>query len=49
MTDRCVCGHRKYDHLGAGRCNEGTRRCRCDQFSAQLTRWDEDKEAGAIG
>ena len=31
---RCRCGHRLYDHLGPrGRCNEGTKRCRCGAFT----------------
>jgi hypothetical protein len=52
MTEspRCKCQHRQYDHIGSGRCDEGTKRCRCMAFKAQPpTRWDEDKEAGAIG
>lgn len=28
----CECGHKAYDHLGAGRCDEGTHRCRCMSF-----------------
>jgi hypothetical protein len=45
----CVCGHRQNDHLW-GSCSEGTKRCRCMAFKAQPpTRWDDDKEAGAIG
>jgi len=45
----CVCGHRQNEHLW-GSCSEGTKRCRCMAFKAQPpTRWDEDKEAGAIG
>ena len=41
MTDeqaRCRCGHRLYDHLGPrGRCNEGTKRCRCGAFNKENT------------
>lgn len=28
----CVCGHAKYAHLGGGRCDNGSKRCRCDLF-----------------
>jgi hypothetical protein len=36
MSDRtaCVCGHTAFDHLGQGRCNEGSKRCRCPAFRA---------------
>lgn len=28
----CQCGHGKYDHLGAGRCDNGSKRCGCQLF-----------------
>lgn len=28
----CVCGHHDYDHLGRGRCDNGSRRCGCGTF-----------------
>lgn len=29
---RCVCGHKGYDHLGIGRCDDASKRCRCTGF-----------------
>jgi hypothetical protein len=50
MTEspRCVCGHRKYDHFLKS-CDAGNKQCRCMVFRAESSRWDDDKEAGAIG
>lgn len=28
----CKCSHKAYDHLGAGRCDVGSKRCGCPQF-----------------
>jgi hypothetical protein len=44
-SPRCQCGHRLYDHLGQGRCDEGTKRCRCGSFredKPDLCRWCGD-------
>jgi hypothetical protein len=33
MSSNCVCTHSGRDHLGGnGRCNEGTKTCRCQIF-----------------
>ena len=31
----CKCGHRLNDHLGMGRCDEGTKRCRCMVYRSE--------------
>lgn len=31
---RCRCGHKRYDHLGMGRCDDASKRCRCTRFQA---------------
>ena len=31
---RCTCGHKAYDHLSSvGRCDEGSKRCHCPQYT----------------
>ena len=45
-SPRCKCGHRKYDHIGSSRCDEGSKRCRCMQFTAQ-PETDQEKSNGA--
>lgn len=30
----CVCGHHDYDHLGVGRCDNGSKRCGCSLYRA---------------
>ena len=50
MTEspRCKCQHRQYDHIGSGRCDEGTKRCRCMSFKPEPNGSVGDEEAGAI-
>lgn len=33
LSPVCVCGHRKYSHLGEGRCDDGRKLCHCPMFT----------------
>ena len=50
MSDspKCACGHRKYDHF-LGSCDEGTKRCRCMQFTHQPMTLAEQLDATQSG